>query len=89
VKLRDRLRLRQTPSESSPPSRSLAQIVNAVNRNAAARSLMEKAIGVHPERKLPPYSPARFADRPPRAEAMKPGTVSARRESRRYFRPAT
>ena len=38
----------------------MAQVVNAVNRNAAARSLMEKAIGVHPERKLPPYSPGTF-----------------------------
>src|SRR5881396_2959516 len=38
----------------------VAQVVNAVNRNAAARSLMEKAIGVHPERKLPPYSPGTF-----------------------------
>jgi Fe-S oxidoreductase len=38
----------------------VAQIVNAVNRNGAARSLMDKAIGVHPERRLPPYAPARF-----------------------------
>src|SRR6266446_2842756 len=36
------------------------KVVNPVNRNAAARSLMEKAIGVHPERKLPPYSPGTF-----------------------------
>ncbi len=38
----------------------IAQTVNAVNRNGAARALMEKAIGVHPERRLPPYAPAKF-----------------------------
>ena len=38
----------------------IAQTVNAVNRNGAARALMEKAIGVHAERRLPPYAPAKF-----------------------------
>jgi Fe-S oxidoreductase len=38
----------------------IAQTVNAVNRNGAARALMDKAIGVHPERRLPPYAPAKF-----------------------------
>ncbi len=38
----------------------VAQAVNAVNRNGAARTLMEKAIGVHRERHLPPYSPGKF-----------------------------
>jgi glycerol-3-phosphate dehydrogenase subunit C len=38
----------------------VAQAVNAVNRNAPARALMEKAIGVHRERKLPPFAPRRF-----------------------------
>jgi glycerol-3-phosphate dehydrogenase subunit C len=38
----------------------IAQTVNAVNRNAAARSLMEKILAVHPERKLPPYAPKKF-----------------------------
>jgi Fe-S oxidoreductase len=38
----------------------VAQVVNAVNRNAAARSLMQKAIGVHRERRLPPYSSGTF-----------------------------
>jgi glycerol-3-phosphate dehydrogenase subunit C len=38
----------------------VAQVVNAVNRNPAARSLMEKAIGVHHERRLPPYNPGTF-----------------------------
>jgi len=38
----------------------VAQTVNAVNDNRLARSLMDKALGVHRERKLPPYSPAKF-----------------------------
>jgi Fe-S oxidoreductase len=38
----------------------IAQTVNAVNRNGAARALMEKAIGVHAERRLPPYASAKF-----------------------------
>jgi len=38
----------------------VAQVVNAVNANGAARALMEKAIGVHRERVLPPYSPGKF-----------------------------
>jgi len=38
----------------------VASVVNAVNRNPAARALMEKAIGVHRERRLPPYSPGTF-----------------------------
>ncbi len=38
----------------------VAQTVNALNRNATARTLMHKAIGVHRERKLPPYSATRF-----------------------------
>ena len=46
----------------------VAQTVNAVNRNGAARALMEKAIGVHAERRLPPYAPAKFR---PRAAASK------------------
>jgi Fe-S oxidoreductase len=41
----------------------VAQAVNAVNRNAAARSLMQKAIGVHRERRLPPYSSGTFRAR--------------------------
>jgi Fe-S oxidoreductase len=41
----------------------VAQTVNAVNRNGAARAVMEKALGVHHKRKLPPYAPARFRSR--------------------------
>src|SRR5215510_11294131 len=38
----------------------VAQTVNAANHNRAARALMERAIGVHRERKLPPYSAGKF-----------------------------
>jgi Fe-S oxidoreductase len=38
----------------------VAQTVNAVNANGVARAVMEKVIGVHRDRKLPPYSPSRF-----------------------------
>jgi Fe-S oxidoreductase len=41
----------------------VAQVVNAVNRNSAARSAMERAIGVHRERRLPPYSSGTFRSR--------------------------
>ncbi|HVQ61507.1 MAG TPA: heterodisulfide reductase-related iron-sulfur binding cluster [Burkholderiales bacterium] len=41
----------------------VAQVVNAVNRNPFARSLMERAIGVHRQRRLPPYSPGTFRSR--------------------------
>ncbi len=38
----------------------VAQTVNALNRNGVARRLMEKTLGVHPQRQLPDYSPAKF-----------------------------
>jgi glycerol-3-phosphate dehydrogenase subunit C len=47
----------------------VAQVVNAVNRNAVARSLIGKAFGVHPERRLPPYSPGTFRSRARASEA--------------------
>jgi len=61
----------------------VAQIVNAVKRNGAARSVMEKAIGVHRDRRLPPYSSgtfrgkaARSAAREARDGARSPGRVA-------------
>ena len=47
----------------------VAQVVNAVNRNPGARSLMEKAIGVHRERRLPPYSSGTFRGQATSSEA--------------------
>jgi Fe-S oxidoreductase len=53
----------------------VAQTVNALNRNGAARSAMEKALGVHHERRLPPYSPRRFRSHaaPAKAHAVRNG----------------
>ncbi|MBL8466826.1 heterodisulfide reductase-related iron-sulfur binding cluster [Methyloversatilis discipulorum] len=38
----------------------VAQTVNAVNGNRATRSLMQRVLGVHKDRQLPPYAPRRF-----------------------------
>ena len=43
----------------------IAQSVNAINRNSAARTMMDKALGIHQDRKLPPYSPVRFRQSSP------------------------
>jgi len=61
----------------------VAQTVNAVNRNSVARSVMDSALGVHKDRKLPEYSPTRFrssvdasADYPVRNGKNTPGKVA-------------
>ena len=38
----------------------VVQFVNAANRNAAARGVMEKVLGVHKDRVLPAYASAKF-----------------------------
>ena len=38
----------------------VTQTVNAVNKNAAARKLMDNMIGIHAERKLPEYDSRKF-----------------------------
>jgi len=38
----------------------VAQTVNAVNRNPLSRTLLEKTLGVHKDRELPPYAPRKF-----------------------------
>ena len=60
VRLRDRLLSSTDAIGKLAAIPVVAQAVNAVNRNGAARTLMEKAIGVHRERVLPPYSPGKF-----------------------------
>ncbi len=61
----------------------VAQVVNTANRTPAARSLMEKAIGVHRERELPPYTSRKFrgtakpaGDFPVRSGGACPGKVA-------------
>src|SRR5947207_14185589 len=60
IRLRDRLLSSTDAIGRLAAIPVVAQVVNAVNRNSAARALMDKVIGVHPERKLPPYSPGTF-----------------------------
>ena len=63
---RDGARLRDRLLSSTDAVGKLAtipvvvQTVNALNRNSAARGLMEKAIGVAKQRELPPYAGRRF-----------------------------
>lgn len=38
----------------------VAQTVNALNRNGNVREVMDKVIGIHKDRRLPPYSPHTF-----------------------------
>jgi glycerol-3-phosphate dehydrogenase subunit C len=61
----------------------VAQTINAVNRNAAARVVLQSTLGVHRDRELPPYSPRRFrshaepsSDFPVRAGERTPGRVA-------------
>jgi Fe-S oxidoreductase len=60
VRLRDRLLSSTDAIGKLAAIPVVASVVNAVNRNPATRSLMEKTIGVHRERKLPPYSARTF-----------------------------
>jgi Fe-S oxidoreductase len=56
----------------------VAQVVNAANRTPAARAVMEKAIGVHRERELPPYASRKFrsAAKPAAGHDARPGSAS-------------
>src|SRR5437016_8543689 len=53
VRLRDRLLSSTDAIGRLAAIPVVAQVVNGINRNSAARVLMEKAIGVHPELNLP------------------------------------
>jgi Fe-S oxidoreductase len=61
----------------------VAQGVNAVNKNPAARKLMDSALGIHAERKLPEYDSQKFranarvnTDHETRVGAKTPGKVA-------------
>jgi len=47
----------------------VVQMVNKVNRSPLARRAMEHVIGVHRDRKLPPYARQRFASQAPKSVA--------------------
>jgi glycerol-3-phosphate dehydrogenase subunit C len=38
----------------------VAQTVNAANKNALARSVLQSTLGIHKDRELPPYAPKKF-----------------------------
>jgi glycerol-3-phosphate dehydrogenase subunit C len=46
----------------------VVQTVNALNRSAAARGAMQKALGVHKDRELPEYASRRFRSSAPRSK---------------------
>ena len=60
VRMRDRLLSSTDAIGKLAAIPVVAQTVNALNGNGAARALMQMVIGVHQERRLPPYSPSRF-----------------------------
>jgi Fe-S oxidoreductase len=83
VKMRDRL-LSSTDAVGKLASIPVvAQVVNGANRSAAARSVMERALGVHKDRELPLYASRRFrshaqpdASFPVKEGAKTPGKVA-------------
>jgi Fe-S oxidoreductase len=83
VRLRDRLLSSTDAIGKIATIPVVAQTVNAVNRNPVARSAMEKMIGVHSKRELPPYSSGTFrrkaatsASHQPRNGERTPGKVA-------------
>jgi Fe-S oxidoreductase len=51
----------------------VAQSVNLVNQSSAARTVLQKVLGVHKDRELPPYAPRKF-----RSAAKKSGAFAVR-----------
>lgn len=60
VRLRDRVLTSTDAIGKLAAIPVIAQTVNAVNRNGAARAVLQKALGVDKRRELPPYAPATF-----------------------------
>jgi len=60
VKLRDRLLSSTDALGKLAAIPVVAQTVNTLNRNAAARGVMEHMLKVHRERRLPPYASRKF-----------------------------
>jgi glycerol-3-phosphate dehydrogenase subunit C len=69
VALRDRLLTSTDALGKLAAIPVVAQTVNALNRNGAARSAMQGVLGVHKERELPPYAPKRFRSNAARSAA--------------------
>lgn len=60
VKFRDRLLSSTDAIGKLAAIPVVAQTVNAVNKNGPARAVMQSVIGVHKDRRLPPYAPTKF-----------------------------
>jgi Fe-S oxidoreductase len=60
VRLRDKLLTSTDALGKVAAIPVVAQTVNALNNNAAARGVMQSVLGVHRERKLPPYASTKF-----------------------------
>ena len=83
VRIRDRLLSATDAIGKLAAIPVVAQIVNSANRNGPVRSLVDKVIGIHRDRVLPPYSPSRFRHKaksssawPVRDGAKTPGKVA-------------
>jgi Fe-S oxidoreductase len=74
VKLRDKLLSSTDALGKLAAIPVVAQTVNLVNRNPAARAGLEAVLGVHRQRELPTYTPRRFrSSAKPKSAAVKPG----------------
>ena len=60
IKFRDRLLSSTDAMGKLAAIPVVAQTVNALNRLAPARAVMQAALGVHKDRELPPYAPRKF-----------------------------
>jgi Fe-S oxidoreductase len=60
AKLRDRLLSSTDAMGKLAAIPVVAQTINAVNRNSLSRKVLDSVLGVHQDRKLPPYSPKKF-----------------------------
>ena len=60
IKFRDRLLSSTDAMGKLAAIPVVAQAVNALNKNAAARSAMQAVLGVHKDRALPPYAPKKM-----------------------------
>jgi Fe-S oxidoreductase len=71
IKLRDKLLSSTDAMGKLAAIPVVAQMVNAVNRNALARGVMQSVLGVHKERELPPFAPRKFRSNAARSEPFK------------------
>ena len=60
IKFRDRLLSSTDAMGKLAAIPVVAQTVNVVNKNSAARAAMQSVLGVHKDRELPPYAPHKF-----------------------------